>query len=104
MCSLSFAQEKKNELDLLLGAEFIPRATTTSNRNVATAQVGAGIDVRTSLRLPLPISLRGDVRDYYTLETRSFGVPVQRSGQHNAVLSGGFVVRFWRLCQEGNGR
>jgi hypothetical protein len=26
-CCLSFAQEEKNELGLLLGAEFIPQAT-----------------------------------------------------------------------------
>ena len=32
MCCLSFAQEEKNELGLLLGAEFIPRAATTSNQ------------------------------------------------------------------------
>jgi hypothetical protein len=31
MCSHSFDQEEKNELGLLLGAEFIPRAATTSN-------------------------------------------------------------------------
>jgi len=30
ICCLSFAQEEKNELGLLLGAEFIPRAATTS--------------------------------------------------------------------------
>jgi hypothetical protein len=193
MCSLSFAQENKNELGLLLGAEFIPRVPTASNqnlsfgksiaysvdyarrlssghtalyleipfaaapshkvestqlhtiaslatlfvtpslrvrfarrapvspwlsggfgyglyegsrgfqdgivntqvyRNVATAQLGGGIDVRTPLKRPLPISLRAEVRDYYTLVTPNFGVPVQRSGQHNVVLSGGFAVRF----------
>jgi len=32
MCSLSFAQEEKNELGLLLGAEFISGAATTSNQ------------------------------------------------------------------------
>ena len=35
MCCLSFAQEEKNELRLLLGAEFIPRATTTSNQKLS---------------------------------------------------------------------
>jgi hypothetical protein len=35
MCCLSFAQEAKNDLGLLLGAEFIPRATTTSNQSVS---------------------------------------------------------------------
>ena len=193
MCSFSFAQEKKNELGLLLGAEFIPHATTTSDqslkfgrsiaysaayarrlssghtalfleipfsaapshkvkstqtniitslatlfvapslrvrfgghaaaspwlsggfgyglyegsrrfqdgiantevyRNVATAQFGGGIDVRIPLKRPLPTSLRGEVRDYYTLQAPNFGIPVQRSEQHNVLVSGGFVVRF----------
>ena len=35
MCCLSFAQEEKNELGLLLGSEFIPRAATTSNQKVS---------------------------------------------------------------------
>ena len=35
MCCLSFAQEEKNELGLLLGAEFIPRAATTSNQKLS---------------------------------------------------------------------
>jgi len=192
MCCLSFAQEEKNELGLLLGAEFIPRATTTSNqklsfgrasrilsttrrlssgntalllefsfaaapshnvesaqinattslatlfvtpplrarflnhapaspwrsggfgcglyegssalqngvanaeihRNVATAQFGGGIDVRTRLKLRFPIGFRGEVRDFYTLKTPSFGVPVQRTQQHNVVVSRGLVVHF----------
>jgi hypothetical protein len=193
MCCLSFAQEEKNELGLLLGAEFIPRAATTSNqklsfgrsvaysvdyarrlstgntamllefplaagpshrvesaqlnaitslatlfvtpslraqfvshapaspwvsggfgyglyegssalqdgvanteihRNVATVQFGAGIDVRTRLKLLFPIGLRGEFRDFYTLGNPSFGVPVQRSEQHNLVISGGLVVHF----------
>ena len=193
MCCLSFAQEEKNELGLLLGAEFIPRATDTSNqklslgrsiaysvdyarrlssgnttlflefplaaapshkvesaqlnaitslatlfvtpslrvrfasharaspwlsggfgyglyegssvlqngvanaeihRNVATAQFGGGIDVRTRLKLLFPIGFRGKVRDFYTLNTPSFGVPVQRTQQHNVVVSGGLVVHF----------
>ena len=33
MCCLSFAQEEKNELGLLLGADFIPK-TTTPNETV----------------------------------------------------------------------
>ena len=35
MCCLSFAQEEKNELGLLLGAEFIPQATTTLNQKLS---------------------------------------------------------------------
>ena len=33
MCCLSSAQEEKNELGLLLGAESIPRAATTSDQS-----------------------------------------------------------------------
>jgi hypothetical protein len=177
MCCLSFAQEEQNELGLLLGAELIPRAATTSNqklsvgrsvaysvdyarrlssgstalllefpfaagpshrvesaqlnaitslatlfvtpslraqfvshapvspwlsggcghgpyegssalqngvanaeihRNVATAQFGGGIDVRTRLKLLFPIGFRGEFREFYTLGNPSFGVPVLR--------------------------
>jgi len=193
MCGLSFAQEEKNELGLLLGAEFVPRAATTSNqklsfgrsvaysvdyahrlssgntalllefpfaagpshrvesaqldaitslatlfvtpslraqfvshapaspwlsggfgyglyegsrvlqngvvntqihRSVATAQFGGGIDVRTRLKVLFPIGFRGEFRDFYTLGTPSFNVPVQRAEQHNLVVSGGLVVHF----------
>lgn len=193
MCCLSFAQEEKNELGLLLGAEFIPRAATTSNqkvsfgtsvaysvdyarrlssgnaalflefpfaaapshtvestqlntisslatlfvtpslrarfvsrapaspwlsggfgyglyegsrvlqngvantqihRSVATAQFGGGIDVRSQLKVLFPIGFRGEVRDFYTLGTPTFGVPVQHSNQHNLVVSGGLLVHF----------
>jgi hypothetical protein len=193
MCCLSFPQEEKNQLGLLLGAEFIPRAATTSNqklsfgksvafavdyarrlssgntalllefpfaagpshrvesaqlnattslatlfvtrslraqlvshapaspwlsaglgygldegssvlqdgvanteihRNVATAQFGGGIDVRTQLKLLFPIGFRGEFRDSYTLGKPRFGVPVQRSEQRGLVVSGGLVVRF----------
>jgi hypothetical protein len=61
---------------------------------VATVQFGGGIDIRTRLKLRFPIGLRGEVRDYYTLNKPSLGVPVQRTGQHNVVVSGGLVVNF----------
>lgn len=35
MCCLSFAQEEKNELGLSLGAEFIPKAATTSDQKLS---------------------------------------------------------------------
>jgi len=38
MCRLSFAQEEKNELGLLLGAEFILRAATTSNQKLSVGR------------------------------------------------------------------
>jgi hypothetical protein len=69
-------------------------ANTENHRNVATAQLGGGIDVRTRLKLLFPIGFRGEFQDFYTLERPSFGVPVQRSEQHNLVVSGGLVVHF----------
>ena len=69
-------------------------ANAEIHRNVATAQFGAGIDVRTRLKLLFPIAFRGEVRDFYTLKTPGFGVPVQRTEQHNVVVSGGLVVHF----------
>ena len=69
-------------------------ANTQTHRSVATAQFGGGIDVRTRLKVLFPIGFRGEVRDFYTLGTPSFGVPVQHSEQHNVVVSGGLVVHF----------
>jgi len=63
-------------------------------RSAGTAQFGAGVDLPTPLKLLFPVSLRGEVRDYYTVETPSFGVPVQRTGQHNVVVAGGLVIHF----------
>jgi hypothetical protein len=45
MCCLSFAQEEKNELGLSLGAEFVPRAATTSNRKLSFGVVSGGLVV-----------------------------------------------------------
>ena len=64
------------------------------HRNVQTAQFGGGIDVRNRLKLLFTIGFRGEFRDFYTSGNPSFGVPVQRSEQHNLVVSGGLVVRF----------
>ena len=61
---------------------------------MATAQFGGGIDVRTQLKLLFPIGFRGEFRDFYTLGNPSFGVPVQRSEQHNLVVSEGLVIHF----------
>jgi len=62
--------------------------------NVATAQFGGGIDAHTPLTLLFPIGFKGEFRDFYTLGNPSFGVPVQRSEQHNLAVSGGLVVHF----------
>ena len=64
------------------------------HRNVTTAQFGGGIDVRTLLKLLFPIGLRGEVRDYYTLKSPRFGVPIQRTEQPNVIVSAGLAVHF----------
>src|SRR5713226_2521732 len=74
---------------------------TEIHRNVAPAQFGGGIDVRTRLKLLFPIGLRGEVRDYYTLKTPRFRVPIQRREQHNVVVSAGWPFTFRRLRREG---
>ncbi len=61
---------------------------TEIHRNVGTAQFGGGIDVHTRLKLLFPIGLRGEVRDYYTLKSPRFGVPIQRTEQPNVIVSG----------------
>jgi hypothetical protein len=52
------------------GSSVLQKGVTNTeiHRNVGTAQFGGGIDVRTRLKLLFPIGLRGEVRDYYTLE------------------------------------
>jgi len=66
---------------------------TEIHGNLATAQFGGGIDaVGTQLKLLFPIGFRGEFRDFSTLGSPSFGVPVQRSEQHNLVVSGGLGV------------
>ena len=67
-------------------------ANAEIHQRVATVQFGGGIDVRTRLKLLFPIGFRGEVRDFYRLNTPSFGVPVQRTEQHNVVVSAGLVV------------
>jgi len=76
------------------GSSVLQKGVTNMeiHRNVETKQVG--IDVRTRLKLLFPIGLRGEGRDYYTLKTPRFGVPIQRRKQHNVVVSAGLVVHF----------
>ena len=57
-------------------------------------QWGAGADFTTPFKIIFPISLRGEVRDFYTLDTLNFNNPLARTTQHNVVAGGGF---FWRF-------
>jgi hypothetical protein len=54
------------------------------HRNVATAQFGGGIDVRTRPKLLFPICLRGEVRDFYTLRRPASAF---RLSAHSSIMS-----------------
>ncbi len=78
------------------GSEFYGNGTRNPSRYQSTgaAQFGGGVDIRTPVKVLFPISLRGEVRDYYSVSNPSFGTPVQGGGQHNVVVSGGMVLHF----------
>jgi hypothetical protein len=78
------------------GSEKLANGTLNPDRrkNVAVAQFGAGVDVKTPVRVLAPVSLRGEFRDFYSFESVNYGVPTVEKRQHNFVLAGGFVLRF----------
>lgn len=67
--------------------------TGARGANTGALQFGGGADFKTPLRLLRPIDLRGEVREFYT-GLPQLQLPRGGSGQHNIVISGGFVVRF----------
>lgn len=70
------------------------RAPDNTHTNVAVLQIGGGIDVQPRFKLLfIPISIRGEVRDFYSA-TPNFNVRLAEGRQHNLVISGGFVVHF----------
>jgi hypothetical protein len=64
------------------------------DRNTGTAQFGGGVDIRTPLHLPFPISLRAELRDYYAVDAPNYGASLRQQGQHDIVPAGGFVIHF----------
>jgi hypothetical protein len=64
------------------------------NRYTGTAQFGGGVDIRTPLQLVFPISLRAELRDYYTVDAANYGTALRQQGQHDIVPAGGFVIHF----------
>lgn len=76
-------------------AEF-PDGTPNPDKFVhsGTVQFGGGVDIRTPVKILFPLSLRGEVRDFYTLDAANYGTPLRNDGQHNVVVAGGFVVHF----------
>jgi hypothetical protein len=64
------------------------------NRNTGAAQFGAGVDIRTPIQLLFPISLRAELRDYYSIDAANYGVALRQQGQHDLVAAGGFFIHF----------
>jgi hypothetical protein len=78
------------------GSQRLQGGATNPDRrqSVGTAQFGAGVDIRTPIHLLLPIGLRAEVRDYYSISAPGFGIPVDSDSQHNVVVAGGIVLQF----------
>jgi hypothetical protein len=80
----------------LEGDELLPGGAPNleRRRHTGAAQFGAGVDIRTPIRVLAPISLRAEVRDFYSLNTLNHGVPVRSGRQHHVAVAGGFLLRF----------
>ena len=78
------------------GSEFYRDEVKNTARYDSTGalQFGAGADFHIPLKIWFPITLRGEVRDFYSFTNPNFGTPVSGSGQNNIVASGAFVVHF----------
>lgn len=78
------------------GSKLLNDRTKNPDRrqHTGTAQFGAGVDIRTPIKILFPIGLRAEVRDYYTTMAPNYGVPVRDNSQHNVVIAGGLVLRF----------
>jgi hypothetical protein len=70
--------------------------TRNSNQLTSTAalQFGGGVDIKTPIHIFLPIALRAEVRDFYSLGAPTFSIATDDQNQHNVAVSGGLVLRF----------
>ncbi len=62
--------------------------------NTGVLQFGGGVDIKTPVRLIVPIGLRAEYRDFYALEPPDFALPVTGQSQHNQVFAAGLTARF----------
>jgi hypothetical protein len=65
----------------------------TRGTGTGALQFGAGVDVRTPIKVLFPIGLRAEIRDFYTGKP-SYNVDTGGGLQHNLVFSGGFTLSF----------
>jgi hypothetical protein len=61
--------------------------------NKGALQFGGGVDWRSPVKLLVPVSFRGEVRDFFTGQPR-LNVISSGGGQHNVLVSGGIVLHF----------
>jgi len=71
-----------------------PRALGERNSVRGALQWGGGLDIATPVKLKIPIGLRAEIRDFYTLGTSNFISHIRENNQHNLEVSGGIVLRF----------
>jgi hypothetical protein len=78
------------------GSETLRDGSINPDRHEHTGalEFGGGVDIKTPVSILAPISLRVEVRDFYSFDTVNFGRPVRDNRQHNVVLAGGFLLRF----------
>lgn len=88
--SLGGGYGRYDESSTLLNGSANTRARGT---NTGAAQFGAGVDLRTPVRLHFPIGVRAEVRDFYAGAPR-LNVATDKNRQHNVIVSGGIVVHF----------
>ena len=66
---------------------------TTRGTSGGAVEFGAGVDIRTPIKVLFPIGLRAEVRDLYTSKP-NYNVSTGAGFQHNLVFSGGLVLHF----------
>jgi len=67
--------------------------TFKTGTNKGALQYGGGVDFKTPFKIPVPLVLRGEIRDFYSGQPR-LNIARPGKGQHNVIISGGIVLRF----------
>jgi hypothetical protein len=67
--------------------------TARTGTNRGAVQFGAGVDLRTPVKILFPIGLRIEVRDFYSGKP-NYNANTGGGFQHNVVFSGGIILHF----------
>lgn len=60
----------------------------------AALQIGGGVDIKTPIKVLVPVTLRAELRDFYSFDAQRINARLDRTGQHGVVASGGIVLRW----------